>query len=310
MSLHFYTVGEDDEKEESIDNYKDLFIEYVNNPPSLKEALNQIFISGGVPEKEVNDYIKDITDKIEKIIKDRESKIKEKYPDISHNDSLIISSYTQEAKNSEYSPYRTLNRKLVSDNRKEGLKKVSKYLYILLKALRKLKRYYPSEEQKYLYRGIRFQVNTKIDPYKPKLVPYLVNKQKCFWAFTSTSPLQSTAFTFLDDNGYHNEKISKKGTFFSLYGKVWGYDITLFNSYPEEEILLEPERKFRIENVISDANDIIIATCEIIDSPIVLNDLKNKKDSLHYEPDIHFGLYNYSQLQNQKQIQFPKQIYN
>ena len=115
-----------------------------------------------------------------------------------------------------------------------------------------------------------------IDPYRPKLVPYLRNKQKCFWAFTSTSPLQSKAFDFLGDNGYHQEKKIKTGTFFSLYGKVWGYDISLFNSYNETEILLEPERKFRIENVISDANDIKVVTCEIIDSPIVLNDLKNK----------------------------------
>ena len=34
-------------------------------------------------------------------------------------------------------------------------------------ALRKLKRYYPDKEQKYLLRGISIQVNTKIDPYRP-----------------------------------------------------------------------------------------------------------------------------------------------
>lgn len=170
MSLHYYCVGEDNEKEESIDNYKDLFVEYLDNPPSLKEALNQIFISGGVPENEVNDYVKDITKKVNKLVEDRDREIKEKYPNISHEDSLIICSYTCEAINSEFSPYRTLNRNLASDNRKEGLKKVSKYLYILLKALRKLKKYYPDKEQKYLYRGISFKVNTMIEPYRPKLV--------------------------------------------------------------------------------------------------------------------------------------------
>ena len=34
--------------------------------------------------------------------------------------------------NPKYSPYRVLNRNLVSENRKEGLKKVSKYSFLLL----------------------------------------------------------------------------------------------------------------------------------------------------------------------------------
>ena len=278
MSLHFFAYGEDNEKEESINNYKELFIKFVDNPPSIEEALKQIFISGGVPDNQVDEYITHMIKKINEFLneKERESKIKEKYPNVTHEDSVIITSYTCEALKSEYSPYKILNRNLASDNREEGLKKVSKYLYILLKSLRKLKRYNVSEEQKYLYRGIKFKVETKIDPNKPKLVPYLRNNQKTFWAFTSTTWLTSKAFDFLGDNGYHEEKKLKAGTFFSLYGKFIGYDITLFNTYNEEEILLEPERKFRIENVIPDYfNDIINVTCEILDSPIVLNELKN-----------------------------------
>ena len=89
---------------------------------------------------------------------------------------------------------------------------------------------------------------------------------------------------FLEDNGYHEEKKLKKGTFFSLYGKVYGYDITLFNKYNEEEILLEPEKKFRIENVIPDPNGIIYVTCEILDSPTILNHLENySKNNPAYE---------------------------
>ena len=106
----------------------------------------------------------------------------------------------------------------------------------------------------------------------------------------------------MGDNGYHNEKQIKKRTFFSLYGKVWGYDISLFNTYNETEILLEPERKFRVENLISDANDIIVVTCEIIDSPIVLNDLKEKIVNPGYIPDILFKP-NPSQIQK-KCIQY------
>lgn len=78
MSLHFYAFGEDKEKEESINNYKDLFIPYIDNPPTIEDALRQIFISGGVPEKEVDEYIIDIIKKVNKLLenKERASKIK------------------------------------------------------------------------------------------------------------------------------------------------------------------------------------------------------------------------------------------
>ena len=39
---------------------------------------------------------------------------------------------------------------MVSDNREEGLKNVSKYLYIFLKALRKLHKYYLEENPNFL----------------------------------------------------------------------------------------------------------------------------------------------------------------
>ena len=99
MSLHFYCNGEDNEKEESINKYKDILTDYFDNPPSLKEALIQIFISGGVPENELNDYFNHLNKKINKLVEDREFKIKENYPNLSKEDSLIIASYTCEAKN-------------------------------------------------------------------------------------------------------------------------------------------------------------------------------------------------------------------
>ena len=112
----------------------------MDNPPSLDEALKQVFISGDEPEEKLNDYMKDITGKINKFIGDREIEIKKKYPDLSHDDSLTICSYTREAINSDYSPYKILNRNLASDNRKEGLKKISKYLYILINSIKKIKK--------------------------------------------------------------------------------------------------------------------------------------------------------------------------
>jgi hypothetical protein len=42
-----------------------------------------------------------------------------------------------------------------------------------------------------------------------------------------------------------------------LTGDIWGYDITLFNVFYEEEILIEPEREIMIEESIPPINDVI-----------------------------------------------------
>ena len=59
-------------------------------------------------------------------------------------------------------------------------------------------------------------------------------------------------YNFLKEEG-----INKSGTIFTLAGKIWGYDISLFNYYNEKEILIEPERKFKIDEVMPPINDII-----------------------------------------------------
>ena len=62
--------------------------------------------------------------------------------DIFKKDALVISSYTYEAKlmYKKFSPYRLLNTNLVSSVRKNGLMSVEKYFFLLLRALRKLKK--------------------------------------------------------------------------------------------------------------------------------------------------------------------------
>ena len=170
---------------------------------------------------------------------------------------------------------------MVSENRKEGLKKISKYLYLLLMAIRKLPKYYPNDKNKYLYRCINVKVKIFIDHYNPKFIPYIRGNTKTFWTFTSTSPNPKTSIKFLGKNGSFENRKLKYGTIFSLYGNVWGYDITLFNFYNEEEILLEPERKIFIENVFPDVNDIISVTCEVKDTPIILAHLIKEKNELN-----------------------------
>ena len=117
MSLHsFYTEKEDYLKEESINNYVDEFISYLEDPPILSDALKQMFVSSELTEDQAEDLIKDILSKSEKIINENWDEIKKKYSKITKEDSKIICSYTCESKNNKYSPYKILNKNLVSED--------------------------------------------------------------------------------------------------------------------------------------------------------------------------------------------------
>ena len=272
MSLNFYTEEEDNNKEESINNYKYLFSQYANNLPTLREALNQMFKSANIDDIKINELTNDILDKCKKKIDPEFNEIKKEYNNISKDDSYIICSYTCESKDKRYSPYRLLNQNLVSDDRKKGAENISKYLYIFLNSLRKLPRYYPTNQNKYLYRCITHKVSLSKDPFNEKLVPYNNGNKKTFWGFTSTSTNPKVTYNFLDVN----EKNIKAGTVFSLGGDVWGYNIEMFNYFGEKEILLEPERKFIVDNVLPPLNDIINVTCTILKTPLILS--KNEKE--------------------------------
>lgn len=271
MSHQCYFEEEENEKAESIDNYSEIFLEYKENLPTLKEALKQLFISGFVPENEVNIYIDDILQKVNGIYEERKAKINEKYPTIIFEEAQVIISYTCEAIQQKYSPYRILNKNIVMDDRKQGIQNVSKYFYILLMALRKLPRYYTDKP---LYRSLNIKVNLN-DPFNKKYVPYELGNEKTFWAFTSTSLNCKSSYVFLGTNNSNVNYNYKIGTVFSLTGKIWEYDINIFSCYPkEEEILLEPERKYIIKEIYPELNDILIIRGEFKDTPIVLNDLK------------------------------------
>ena len=69
---------------------------------------------------------------------------------------------------------------------------------------------------------------------------YKKGNEKTFWGFISTSPKHNNLLKEKEKN--------KTGTLFILGGDIWGYDIELFNYYGVKEILLEPERKFTIDD--------------------------------------------------------------
>ena len=208
--------------------------------------------------------------KSNKRIDETEAIIKQKYPNITRDEAIIISTYTCEAYDKNYSPYKILNRNLTAENREEGLKTISKYFYLFLHTLRKLPRYYPKKDSTTLYRCIDVKVPLgKID-LKPKLIPYVKNNRKTFWAFTSSSPkVMDIMDTFLGNHPSHENM--KYRTIFSFDGEIWGYDIFLFNYFKEKEILVEPERKFLIDEVLP-LNDLIYVRCIFDDTPIILSE--------------------------------------
>ena len=265
-------------KNKSIDNYKNLFSSYKYNFPSLEDALHQMYKSQNINEIKINQLTKDILDKCNKTIEKNFQKIKNKYQNISRNDAQIISSYTCESIEREYSPYRILNKNLVESDRQRGVQNVSKYLYILLKSLRKLPTYKLSNND-FLFRAINQKVNVS-----EKVV-------KVFWGFTSTSNDKETTFKFLDNNNYN-----KSGTFYKLYGDIVGYDIELFNSFGEKEILLEPERLFIVESV-NYFNDVIEVTCEILNTPLILTE-NNYQQNMIIEENIESNEYNIDNNKN------------
>jgi hypothetical protein len=282
MTLNFYDENEGIEREESINNYKELFTDLVQKPPTLEESLFHILNCSGLSNDKAEEYTKQLKADSEKQAHDNWEKINEKYPSLKFDEAAIIASYTCEAIDRKYSPYKILNRNLVSKNRKEGLSKVYKYFFLLLRTLRLLPRFYLDSSKDILYRCIDVKVNLKIDPEDESVVPYIRGKNKTFWTFTSTSPKKKVSFDFLGDNVSVGKNF-KVGTIFLISGKVWGYDITVFNTYGEEEILLEPERKYYIEYHVPEVNDIISVICQIKDTPIVLEDITKKNDFFFHE---------------------------
>ena len=137
MLLNYYSKEEDKNKEESINRYKNIFLNYDKNMSIISEALIQKYKSlDALNDKKINEFIDDIVNKCKERMDSDFDILKFKYNNITKEDTYIICYYTCE------SEYRTiLNKNLVSIDRKNVVRNVSKYLYIFLKALRKLLRY-------------------------------------------------------------------------------------------------------------------------------------------------------------------------
>lgn len=249
----FCLENEENNIEESLNNYKDIFRNYSKNFPTLEEALVELFMNSGAKPNEANNIYKNLNDHCKIYITKNFDAIKQNHPMISENDALVICSYTYEIEMyKNYAPFCLLNKNLVNDNRKKGIQNIEKYLFLLLTALRKMQKVKKNK----LFRCLKTKVKTEKVPEKPKFVPYKKGNKKTFWNFISTSYDEETANNFLDGG---------EGTQLTIIGdNLWGYDITLFNYFKESEILLEPENKYIIENV--QKGNVTKVICKIIDN--------------------------------------------
>jgi cellobiose-specific phosphotransferase system component IIB len=247
MSQSFYSEKEENNLEESLNKYEYLFKHYFEKPPTLEEALIELFRNEEASENDAKKIYEHLLLVCNNKIEKNWEKIKQEYKLISKDDALIISSYTYEPQTmyEKYSPYRILNTNLVENDRKKGVINVEKYLFLFLRALRSLQ----ICKKDHLFRCINRKV--ELEEFL-----YIEGLCKTFWAFTSTSDVEKISEKFLNKNG--------EGTKYKIVGdNLWGYDITLFNVYDEKEILLEPETKYYIEKVKK--GNVIEVTCKVID---------------------------------------------
>ena len=221
MSKSFYSENEEMNFEESLNKYEFLFKDIELKPPTLEEALIELFRNAGLSEKDSKEIYNHLYKICNNRVNEKWDEIRKQNPKISKTDALIISSYTYEPKAmyKKISPYRLLNTNLVSADRKNGIINVEKYFFLLLVALRGL----PKTKKNVLFRCISCKVKLVKDPNNEKYIPYQQGNQKIFWPFTSTSDDEKLTENFLG-NGI--------GTKYKIIGdNLWGYDITLFNVY-------------------------------------------------------------------------------
>ena len=280
MSYNYYSEEEDYNKKESINNYWQLFSKYEKEEPSLSDALNQMFISANIDNNKINELTKEIMRKCKLIYEQNHEEIYNNYETIIKEDVYIISTFTIELNDYEYSPFIILHKNLVAENRKQGLENISKYLYIFLKSLRKLPIFHFKQE---LYKFIQKRIKIEEDNINKNIIPYKSGITKTFFGFSSINLSPNIEYGDIKDN--------RQGTLFIIKGDTWGYDISLFNYFGKKKYLLEPEKIYIFDKILANFNNIIIASCTIVKSPIIFENIQIEgvdefnKNEIELEPD-------------------------
>ena len=235
------------EYKNSLNGQAFLYPEYYRIP-TLKAALTSL----GIPAEEIEDVAYACT--LRAGAAARGGKLFEGFTE---DDAAALAMYTYDFGSSmfEYNPYRLLNTALVGRNT-AGLARAKDALYLVMTALRKL----PKVRGRILYRGVRSEVNLDKDHYHEGNI--------ITWpAFSSTSPDSKATKAFLSSGSVRGKKAS--GVFF-IIENGWGYNIQPYSMFPdEEEILLEPERQFKVKSVI-ESEDFTVITLFMLKSPTIL----------------------------------------
>eukprot|EP01106_Pelomyxa_sp_JSP_P005056 TRINITY_DN1804_c0_g1_i5.p1 TRINITY_DN1804_c0_g1~~TRINITY_DN1804_c0_g1_i5.p1 ORF type:complete len:197 (+),score=50.27 TRINITY_DN1804_c0_g1_i5:289-879(+) len=141
------------------------------------------------------------------------------------------------------------------------------YIVLLLKGLRKLPRWFSANSQP-LYRGITVPVSRE---------RYAEGNTVTWPAITSTSLKMAVVLDFITNPSTKNPR----GTIFIITG-AWGYDIQKYSWIKkEQEILLEPDRKFTVKSVMA-LGDVLQVQLEMQDTPLL--DIDGGAPPAHQEP--------------------------
>ena len=215
--------------------------------PLLKDAL----VSAGLTEEQAGAVIEECKKRMTTT-----KKSTGKLEGFTKEDAAALAMYTYEFSTGgfEKNPYRIISKCLIERNF-NSLQSASGLLYIVMTALRKL----PRVTGTTLYRGLRCEVSTDNDHYhKGNIITWP--------ALSSTSPDMKATKAFLA-KGSKTGKAT--GTLF-IIENGWGYDIQPYSLFPEEaEVLLEPERQFKVASVAQEEG-LVVITLKMLDTPLAL----------------------------------------
>ena len=152
---------------------------------------------------------------------------------ITNDEAVTIHSYCYPGSDA---PYHKMNKALAERN-DNAIRNCRGYILHLMKALRKLKPIKTIGTT--LYRGIDGKYLKFDDEH------YKEGNALTWPAFTSTTQREESAYAFSNR--------AEQPIIFEIHGDFVGYDIKMFSRYPkEEEVLLEPETKFKVVSIKQD----------------------------------------------------------
>ena len=267
FGFNFRLTTEDDEIETTvsgIDQMSHLYVSLAKKPPTLEEALKSMRYEKAEELTEL--FTKNATGKLKEL----------DAPGLTVEDVAVILCYTfewtEDVKRTfgcGISPYKMLNNSLSVDRSSSSIKITRGFLFLLLRAMRKLPRFVPDNHT--LYRGIKVHVQTEEDPEFPDRKPYALGSLKIWWGVVSATTNLEITQMFLGN---------VKSTLFVVSGNPWGYDISVFSGFPEEkEILLEPERKLCVLGTIR-KDELITVNAEMVGSPLILEVIVNPSKTI------------------------------